>query len=152
MPDVTKPLHKPVLTHGQLNPQEQTSVKFESKCNNFHLRIYAFENVVCKISDIVFSFDILTDVIHLKYYIQYNVSIGILILMIYWFSNKHIIISNHQEMARSSWFILLLVSACSQSIYGGKFYGYMRHISLKSIHIALYPSQWIILVKLYGCR
>ena len=33
-----KPLHKPMLTYCQLNPQEQTSVKFESTYKTFHSR------------------------------------------------------------------------------------------------------------------
>ena len=35
LPEGTKPLPEPMLTCGQLDPEEQTSVKFESKDNYF---------------------------------------------------------------------------------------------------------------------
>ena len=43
----TKPLSKPMLGYCRLDPQKQTSVKFESKYKTFRSQ-KAFENVVCE--------------------------------------------------------------------------------------------------------
>ena len=42
-----KPLSEPMLNYCQLNLLEQTSIKFESKHNNF-IQQNECENVVCK--------------------------------------------------------------------------------------------------------
>ena len=47
-----KPLPEPMLTYGQFDPQEKTSVKFESKYKTF-IRENAFENVVWKTASIL---------------------------------------------------------------------------------------------------
>ena len=46
-----KPLFEPMLTY-RVDPQEQTSVKFESKCKTF-LHENAFEEVACEITAIL---------------------------------------------------------------------------------------------------
>ena len=46
---------EPMLTDCQLNPQEQTWVKFESKCNNFHSRKFNLKMDCCKMVAICFS-------------------------------------------------------------------------------------------------
>ena len=43
-----KPLPEPMLTYCQLDPQEQTSVKFESKYKTF-IQENPVENIVCRI-------------------------------------------------------------------------------------------------------
>ena len=45
-----KPLSEPVLSHSQLDPQEQTSVKFESK---HFIHENAYENIVCGMAAIL---------------------------------------------------------------------------------------------------
>ena len=45
-----KPLPEPTLTYCQLDPKEQTSVKFESRYGNF-IPKNAFQNVVCEMAD-----------------------------------------------------------------------------------------------------
>ena len=47
-----KPLSKPMLGYCQLDPLEQTSVKFESKYKTF-IHENAFENVVWEMVDIL---------------------------------------------------------------------------------------------------
>ena len=47
-----KPLTEPVLTYCQLDPQEQTSVKFESHYKT-SIHENAFENVVCEMAAIL---------------------------------------------------------------------------------------------------
>ena len=46
-----KPLSKPMLGYCQLEPYEQTSVKFLSKYKNF-IRENACENLICETVDI----------------------------------------------------------------------------------------------------
>ena len=48
-----KPLPDPMLTFCQLDPQEQTTVKFESKCKKKSIDENAFENVVCEMAAIL---------------------------------------------------------------------------------------------------
>ena len=48
----TKPLPEPILTYCQLDPEEQTSVKIESKYK-ISTEENAFENVVCKMEAIL---------------------------------------------------------------------------------------------------
>ena len=47
-----KPLPEPMLTHCQLDPEEQTSVEFKSKYKAFHYE-NAFKNVVCEVATIL---------------------------------------------------------------------------------------------------
>ena len=47
-----KPLSKPMLGYGQLDPYEQTSVKFQSKYKTFH-SWNASEYIICKIAAIL---------------------------------------------------------------------------------------------------
>ena len=48
-----KPLPEPMLNCWQLDPWEQTLVKFESKCKHF-IHENTFENVVCEMAPIFF--------------------------------------------------------------------------------------------------
>ena len=50
----TKPLPEPMFTYCRLDPQEQISVKFESKYKAFH-STDAFECIICNMSVILFS-------------------------------------------------------------------------------------------------
>ena len=47
-----KPLHEPMLTYCQLEPEEQTSMKFELKYKLF-IHENTFENAVCEFAAIL---------------------------------------------------------------------------------------------------
>ena len=74
-----KPLPEPMLTYFQLNPYEQTTVKFAFKYIFFIVE-NAFENVVCEMSDILSRgrwvnklwLLLLSWLLCYKYYITYN--------------------------------------------------------------------------------
>ena len=49
-----KPFSKPILDYGQLDPKEQTSVKFSSKYKTFHsIQESATENIFCEMAVIL---------------------------------------------------------------------------------------------------
>ena len=55
----TKPLPEPMLMYCQFDPQEQTSMKFESKYNTFK-HINVLENVVYDMAAILIGVDALS--------------------------------------------------------------------------------------------